>query len=311
MINSLQRASLHQFKRENARFLLRTIATILAVCTLFLFAACSTQNTIVTPSPGTWKIVHSPNPGSAQNSLNAVSAISATDAWAVGSFSTKHLGMQGAKALIEHWNGSAWHVATSPAAPLGDSILTGVAALSPTDAWAVGDTFKEGAYIGQTLIEHWNGTAWGIVASPTLASGTQLTAVTALSATDIWAVGYGNNMGQALIEQTLIEHWNGTVWTMVQSPNPGNGFNALTGLAAISTNDIWAVGNFSNGQTYLGMQETLIEHWNGTSWTVIPNPHPGAQGNTLSAIAAVSPNDVWTVGNTVNDNSVTETLIEH
>ncbi len=170
---------------------LQKYMTVLVVCTLLLLAACNSQTTIVNPSPGTWRVVHSTNPGSAQNNLHAVAATSATDAWAVGSFSNKHLDLQGAKALIEHWNGSTWSVVASPTTPLGDSELDGVAAISPTDAWAVGDMFKEGAYIGQTLIEHWNGTAWAVVTSPSFANGAQLTAVAALSATDIWAVGYG------------------------------------------------------------------------------------------------------------------------
>ncbi len=298
------------FPCENARFLLCTIAAVLALCTLFLFTACSTQNTIVTPSPGTWKIVHSPNPGSAQNNLSAISATSATDAWAVGSFSTNHFNL-GAKALIEHWNGSAWRVVASPTAPLGDSSLNGVVAISPTNAWAVGDTFNDSnTDITQPLIEHWNGSAWTVVASPTVANGAFLSAVTALSATDIWVVGSGNSHGQTLSTQTLILHWNGKTWSEIHHPDPGSGFDLLTGTSAISINDVWAIGLFSSENNGIEIGEELFEHWNGTSWSVIPSPHPGTQGNTLSAIAAVSTNNVWTVGNTNNGNSVTDTLIE-
>ncbi len=245
--------------------------------------------------------------------LNAVAATSATDAWAVGSFSNMHLDIHGAKALIEHWNGSAWSVVKSPNAPLGDSILNGVAAISPTNAWTVGYTFTDNAsYVRQTLIEHWNGTAWVVVASPSLVNGAQLTAISALSATDIWAVGYGNdnNPAQTSLEQSLIIHWDGKAWREVQSPNPGSGFNLLTGLAAVSTNDIWTVGTFSNGNSGVEMGEELIEHWNGASWTVVQGPNAGTQGNSLSAIAAISTNDIWAVGNS-SSNSPTDTLIEH
>ncbi len=305
------RRNFRQFLRENAPFLLRSIAAVLALCTLFLFTACSTQNTIVTPSPGTWRIVHSSNPGSAQNNLSAISATSATNAWVVGSFSTNHFNL-GARALIEHWNGSSWHVVASPTAPQGDSTLSGVAAISPTNAWAVGDTFNDSnSDITQPLIEHWNGSVWATVVSPTVAGGAYLTGVTALSATDIWAVGSSYSTGQTLPTQTLILHWDGKGWREIHHPDPGSGFDLLTGIAAISTNDVWAIGLFSNENNSIEIGEDLFEHWNGTSWTVIPSPHPGVRGNTLSAIAAVSTNDVWTVGNTVNDNSVTDTLIEH
>ncbi|HLX40491.1 MAG TPA: hypothetical protein VKR42_08160 [Ktedonobacteraceae bacterium] len=291
----------------------RYLALCILGSTLLLFTSCSSQNNIVNPSPGIWKIVHSVNPGIAQNGLNAVAATSANDAWAVGNFSNNHLNTLGGKALIEHWNGSAWSVATSPKTPLDSSILNGVAAISPVDAWAVGYAFSDSnSNEQQTLIEHWDGATWKIVKSPNPANGNDLFAIAALSATDIWTVGvYGYNLGQTLVTRTLIEHWNGTTWTVVQSSNPGSGFNYLTGLTAISTNDIWAVGFSSSGQTVQGMQETLIEHWNGTAWTVVQSQSPGTNGNTLSAITAISANDVWAVGNTNNDSSVTDTLIEH
>ncbi len=228
----------------------------------------------------------------------------------MGSFSNKHLDSQGAKALIEHWNGSTWRVVASPTTSLGDSELDGVAAISPTDAWAVGDMFKEGAYIGQTLIEHWNGTSWAVVTSPSFANGAQLTAVAALSATDIWAVGYGSG-GQTLGEQSLVVHWDGKIWREVPSPNPGSGFDLLTGLAAVSTNDVWAVGTFTDENHGPTMGDELLEHWNGAAWAVVQGPNAGVQGYSLSAIAATSTRDVWAVGSSMSSSSVTETLIEH
>jgi hypothetical protein len=280
---------------------------------LLLFTSCSSQTNIVNPSPGTWKIIHSANPGSAINNLGAVAATSSNDAWAVGSFSNSHLITSAAKAFIEHWNGAAWSVVQSPATPLDGSDLSGVAAISPTNAWAVGNANSNNDIKLQTLIEHWNGTAWAIMKSPSPTNGAQLFALTALSATDMWAVGiYGNNLGRTLSAHTLIEHWNGTTWTVVQSPNPGSGLNYLESITAVSANDIWAAGFSSGGQTVLGMEETLIEHWNGISWTVVQSQSPGTSGNTLSAITAISANDVWAVGNTNNGSPGTDNaLIEH
>ena len=70
--------------------------------------------------------------------------------------------------------------------------------------------------------------------------------VTATSAANAWAVGYYSN-GTAI--QTLIEHWNGTAWKQVASPNPGNSSSAnlLNGVAATSRTNIWAVGTHFNG----------------------------------------------------------------
>ena len=46
--------------------------------------------------------------------------------------------------------------------------------------------------------------------------------------------------------QTLIEHWNGTTWSVVASPNVGTQLNGLNGVTAVSTSDIWAVGSDGN-----------------------------------------------------------------
>ncbi len=203
--------------RQRTYPFLHTFTAILVVCIvtsiLFLLAACSSQNPIVNPPPaGRWKIVSSQNPGKAQNNLNAIAATSATDAWAVGSFSNQHLGVLGTKALIEHWNGAEWSVVASPPAPLGDGILTGVAAISPTDAWAVGYTFYDNAsYVTKTLIEHWNGSVWTVVASPGIGTNTTtLNGVLFLPhSSRIMAVGTGTNDGIP-IQETVPPPGSGT-----------------------------------------------------------------------------------------------------
>ncbi len=74
------------------------------------------------------------------------------------------------------------------------------------------------------------------------------------------------------------------VMSLVASPNAIPGFTGLRGVDALGPNDVWAAGSDLNG--------TLIEHWNGTSWRVMPDPGPG----TLLDIEALSPTDVWVVG---------------
>ncbi len=37
-------------------------------------------------------------------------------------------------------------------------------------------------------------------------------------------------------------HWNGTAWSEVTSPNPGSAHNYLTGVIAVDSNNVWAVG---------------------------------------------------------------------
>jgi hypothetical protein len=94
--------------------------------------------------------------------------------------------------------------------------------------------------------------------------------------------------------RTLTEHWNGTNWSVIASPNPGNvSFNKLLGVTAISTSNVWAVGYY---QSDSGAVQTLVEHWNGTSWSVVASPNSASTINQLFAVAAVSATDIWAVG---------------
>lgn len=92
---------------------------------------------------------------------------------------------------------------------------------------------------------------------------------------------------------TLIEHWNGKAWEVKPSPNPArSGEVHLTGVAATSRSNAWAVGY------YLGPNglQPLVEHWNGKAWKIKRTPKPGGQDNLLFGMAAVSASNVWAVG---------------
>jgi len=294
-------------RTRRRRVLIQSAVAVIIVCaligsTLLLFAPRQTRTGSRAPALGTWKLVSAPNPGSAQNVLQAVAADAANDAWAVGSSSNSPYSGEDQKTLIEHWNGFAWSAVKGHNAELDNSGLIGVVALAPDDVWAVGSTFRHNS--SQPLIEHWNGNAWAIVNGPAPVNSS-LYSIAAVSANDIWAVGgYGNSSTQ----RTLIEHWDGRSWKAVQAPNVGSGFNFLTHLAAISANDVWAVGFYAGGQAMLNNQNVLIEHWNGTAWSIVSSPAP--VNSSLYGIAAVSPDDIWAVGS-LSTNSVGEPLIEH
>jgi len=195
----------------------------------------------------TQKAVPAPGSGSV---LEAVAATSAKDAWAVGAFNTSG-GQE--KTLIERWNGTKWVQVPSPnpAGPVGEIVLGGVVATSASNAWAVG-TYSTGT-TDKTLIEHWNGHAWTLVASPNPAPRNSLLAVAATSAGNVWAVGTRTTSTTQL---TLIVRWNGTKWVQVPSPSPGQQVNELAGVATTSATDVWAVGDFTTG----GVTQVLAAH---------------------------------------------------
>src|SRR2546423_7957784 len=148
------------------------------------------------------------------NELFGAASISANDVWAVGELTTVSGVMQ---PLTLHWNGRKWSMVKSPTASSGNNTLRAVAAVATTDAWAVG-SFIAASGSGQALIEHWNGKKWSVVASPAAGMGNVLLGVTAVSANDVWAVGIFALTGSGIV-QTLIEHWDGTSWSVVSSPS--------------------------------------------------------------------------------------------
>jgi len=91
----------------------------------------------------------------------------------------------------------------------------------------------------------------------------------------------------------------------VPSPNVGSSHNFLSGVSALASNDVWAVGFYLNGGTF----QTLVEHWNGTAWSVVPSPNPSSSDNGLNGVSALASNDVWAVGYYYITS--TQTLVEH
>jgi len=255
-----------------------------------------------------WKQVASPDPGGADrnNTLDGVAAVSSANIWAVGSY----INGTTSQTLIEHWNGTAWTQVASPNLGFGDR-LSGVAAVSSSNVWAVG--FYSNGTVPQTLILHWNGTAWKHVSSPNPGGSGEdnvLNGVAAVSRGNAWAVGYYTNGDRA---QTLIEHWNGTAWKHVSSPNPGgrDSTDFLAGIAATSSTSIWAVGWYSDCTCDIPPQNTLVLHWNGTAWTHVSSPSPGgSNGNLLSGVAGLSSSNAWAVGSYSNG-TAQQTLVEH
>jgi hypothetical protein len=143
---------------------------------------------------------------------------------------------------------------------------------------------------------------WGVVPSPNRGEHDNvLKAVAGRGANDVWAVGE-YNPGIPPTEtgrRTLIEHWNGTEWTIVPSPNPdwpGLELATLEDVVALSPTSAWAVGYSQDfNSTRL---DTLIMRWDGIRWRIMRSPNPAGIGqpNYLFGIAAESPASLWAVG---------------
>ena len=222
-------------------------------------------------------------PATPQNTalLDAVSASSATDAWSVGRTQVNKSSLQG---LALHWNGTAWSVSTGFPAALGAYAL-GVADISATDAYAVGDNSS----IPRGHLAHWDGTTWSSVTvplPPNAPTNTTLDAISADGPNDVWAVGTFLNSATGQFDNFTI-HFNGTAWAVVPMPVSGS-FHAIK---ANSPADVWAVGDQGSGNPV-----TAIAHFNGTSWSAVPSPSPGQTANLTGITTSSAANNVWAVG---------------
>jgi hypothetical protein len=245
--------------------------------------------------------------------VNAVSAISASDVWAVGSYrifvpkvAASPSDQAGrpfdASPLTAHWDGARWRIlpASEPSAVNGvdqAGSFRDVAAISPTEAWAVGGSGNYG------LTEHWDGTRWMVIPSPRVnLVDTTLVAVAGSGPADVWAVGAG---GQSGAIGAIVEHWDGHAWTLSPvPPETGTRSTFAKDVSATSPTDAWVVGQAWN--------RALALHWNGSRWRSVATPQIRAP--RLSSVVDLSPHDAWAVGTTysdVNGNGPSHALVEH
>lgn len=254
-------------------------------------------NQVIEHFDGTkWTV--SPGPSFLQNdepALESITALSSSDIWAAGFILTNNF--QSLFPLFEHFDGTSWKAFETQ---FGNATMFGVSATATNDVWAVGSVA-----LAQTHIEHFDGNSWKVVPSPNAGQGWNfLSGVAAIAPNDVWAVGYfTQNFNSTRPAKTLIEHWDGSSWQIVSSPNvgPNSVFqsNQLYGVIAISSNDVWAYGSFfaASGS---GQQATLVMHWDGSSWALQPSPNPvngSFRSDILFGGTVIPQGNLWLVGN--------------
>lgn len=224
-----------------------------------------------------WQQVPSPSIGNLDNNLSSVSAASPTDAWAVGDFynsSNPNVLVN----MAEHWDGSTWSEFPLPNVGANQNTLFGVSELPTGLTWAVGYDL-DANWVDQTLVEHWNGSTWTVIPSPSPgAQGNILYGVAALSDNDVWAVGVRLDANGTA--HPLAEHWDGTAWSVVSTPDPNGTGNALYALDAVSATSVYAVGQ--TGAAF--PSQALIEHWDGTKWSQLASPADQAESLTTLGV---------------------------
>jgi len=194
----------------------------------------------------------------------------------------------------------AWSIEPTPSPGEIYSVLLDVAAVSSTDAWAVG--FR--AYFDQNeqyavspIVEHWNGSAWSLTNRPSEQG--QLGSIRAFAADDIWAVGHSGL--ESLDFRPLVMHYDGSKWSHMPHPDVPLGY--AFGIDG-TPGDLWMAG------TMIGTFDTFLANYEGGSWTLVDHPSPRTDYASFGAVAYAAADDVWVTGSYLNRKGVFAPVVE-
>ncbi len=239
-----------------------------------------------------WSIVPSPSPGNA-NFLDSASCVGPTFCVAVGyEENTSGIG----SSLVESWHGGTWSVVPSPNVGTYQNALNGVSCTSPTSCVTVG-TSGNASSPSRPLVESWDGNAWSVIPGPVPANGGgALDGASCVDPSTCEAVGLA--LSPSGLNQTLVESWNAGTWSGVPSPTPGNLGGTLAGVSCVTANHCVAVGSSPNSSN---KSLTLVESWDGSTWSVIPSPNVSILVPPTVGMAALPSGDgYWLVDSSGN-----------
>jgi len=214
--------------------------------------------------------------------LNAVSATSPTDAWAVGSAGHRN---KADTLLIVHWDGVSWKQVTVPHFPYG--ILYAVTAVSKNDVWAIGmNETRVPGYLEPppALVLHWNGTVWRPVSS--LFDTNVFPLALSATAKEVW-------IATAAPGNVEFLHYVGGHWYFV--PVGGQPANESDPDTLVMTGPKSGWLTFSAEPSGSHYYNAYFMRWDGTAWKHVPvKIHAGL--SEIDATAGLPGGDVWAVG---------------
>ncbi|WP_159325675.1 hypothetical protein [Streptomyces tendae] len=239
-----------------------------------------------------WRVVDAPAPEGirlAGAGLLDVSARTSDDVWAVGwlivvdsevpnpdkpggTIQETH-----AEAMLQHWDGEAWHLVPVPDAT---SLWTySVTALADDDVWVSGYTVDD-----RPAMLHYDGSSWSRVPVPYDGVNGELTDLEARGPNDVWAAG------RKLVDDedpghALLAHWDGRSWKQVPTPADAGRVNDLT----LSPAGVAVAGEQPDGTPYV----MRLRHGR---WSQPSVPPGGTDGGRYLTSVAWTPRGVTAVG---------------
>jgi len=266
----------HAFMCSFVRKAIFIVPTILTLCLLPIIAAAANQQCVVARVPNA-KVLR-------LDKFYAGVAIADNDVWAVGAAAN----LKTSEPLAEHWDGSTWQVVRTPDIPRSN--LYGVAAVSTSDVWAVGDYFDATQAEFLTLAIHWNGSRWNAVPTPNAAPNDSLSGISSVKqSNNLWAVGTASSLGGPNIG--FIERWDHAAWSIAYTYQSPLGASFLQSVASTSPRSAWAVGTYTASD---GFEFPLALHWDGQAWSQVSTMTLPV--GSFQAVSALADDDVWAVG---------------
>jgi hypothetical protein len=253
------------------------------------------------------------------DTLLTLAAVGKHDAWAFGQTS---LG----RGIAVHWTGSAWTGSRITGAftlpgfssatghrniwasgsectsgPQGTSVTATYIARYNGRTWTmrkwttaafcwaalVTTGQNNGWLLGNNRALHFTGGRWLKISLPSLG---QVIAATAVSASDIWAIGARFNARQVSRSKAFFTHYDGHVWRIVPLPHiklPPNSYIYPDDVAAAGARSIWAAATI-----YPAAVHSVLLHYGGRKWRAIPLP---AKPDQLLKVAPDGSGGVWAI----------------
>jgi hypothetical protein len=288
-------------------FTTRAIVSVVAICLAPLLAVFPATNAaasdvhVRTPETGEWTSQTVPNP-SGDSGLNGVACLPGRVSpfcMAVGSKALP------SKTLAETLKASKWSVSDTFNAPEAEyDGLDGVDCLSDKDCIAVG--YSQSGTDVAALVERWNGTSWSAMTTPrpSKSSDYSLTGISCSSSVECIAVGSSVPSSNTLASNAPAESWNGSSWSLTKVPVAGIDRNsdkvALTSVSCVSatkpkTSDRGMCMAVGADQTQSSSSVTLLEQWNGKTWTET-SPAESSAPDTIRGISCATKTQCLAVG---------------
>ncbi|MEX0984733.1 MAG: hypothetical protein WD096_06745 [Actinomycetota bacterium] len=199
-----------------------------------------------------------PNPGTRDNYLTGIVALSSTDVWVGGYSVDLAQGSGEGSTLTMHWDGRAWDVVAAPDPSRSLNIIWGMGADGTGAVWALGD-YRASDHHLHALMRRWSGRTWEMVE----VNGLSLWSAQAVGGTasgPAWVVGSPATSSLAVASCT-----EATCDLIV----PPTDFDVTaSSIFVAAADDAWIVG-VEWGRHSM----PLVEHWDGATWArvVVPN----------------------------------------